>query len=111
MARVRGDDTARLDPRRRHLARRRGGRRLDAGGCHRRLGEEWDAELVARGARIFSTQLAANVTPVDRLAEDGRLPEREGLEPAERLDVAAGLCDIAADELRSRRESGLGGDR
>ena len=62
------------------------------------------------GAGVLGPELAADVAAVDRLAEDGRLPECERLEPGERLDIAAALLDVAVDELGTRGEAGLGGD-
>jgi hypothetical protein len=49
------------------------------------IGEERHALLEPCGARVLGAELAAEIATVDRLAEDRRLPERECLEPAERL--------------------------
>src|SRR2546430_16896367 len=59
---------------------------------------------------VVRRQLAAYVATVDRLAEDGRFPERQCLEPRERLDVAAASARISLDELRARREAVQRGD-
>ena len=76
-----------------------------------RFGEVRHAPLEARSALVLGAELAPHVAAVDRLAEDGRLPERERLEPAKRLDVAAAARDVALDELLPRREAGQGGHR
>src|SRR4029077_16810213 len=66
--------------------------------------------LVGSRARVLGAELAPHVAAVDRLAEDGGLPERERLEPAERPDVPAAPYDIAPDELRFGREALERGD-
>ena len=71
----------------------------------RRFGEERHAFLEARSALVLGAELPAQEPSVDRLAEDRRLPERERLEPAERLDVAAASGHVALDQLRPRREA------
>src|ERR687892_3941 len=43
----------------------------------------------ASGALVLAPELPAHVPAVDRLAEDGRLPESEPLEPWQRIDVAS----------------------
>src|SRR5215218_3636908 len=77
----------------------------------RRLGEERHAELHPRGAVVLLAELAADVPAVDRLAEHSGLPQRERLEPRERLDAAAAALGVALDEVRLRREAGLGRHR
>ena len=47
--------------------------------------------LEERGACVLAAELAADEASVDRLTEHRRLPEREPLEPRERLD-ARGRC-------------------
>ena len=71
------------------------------------------ALLEAGRVRVLGGELAADEPAVDRLAEDGRLPERERLEPGERLDLAAALLDVALDELprgTGSRASAVTGD-
>src|SRR5712691_4154750 len=70
-----------------------------------RLGEERDARLETAPAGAVRRQLAGQIPPVDRLAEDGRLPERERLEPRQRLDVTAASTRVTLDELATRGEA------
>ncbi len=92
VARVGRDDDAHLDARRGDAAG--GGGRRGYGVRHPEsassaLSASRGRLLEDRGAGVLGAQLATDVAAVDRLAEDGRLPERERLEPGERLDVAA----------------------
>src|SRR5581483_7612157 len=77
----------------------------------RRLGKQRDALLEPRRAGVLLRQLAANEPAVDRLAEHRGLPERERLEPLERLDVAAALDGGAVGGLTPRGEPRQRGDR
>jgi hypothetical protein len=63
------------------------------------LGEQRDALGESLRTGIVGGQLATDIAPVDRLAEDGGLPERERLEPRERLDVAPARAYVSLDEL------------
>ena len=71
----------------------------------RRLGEQRHRVLEERGACVLAAELAADEASVDRFTEHCRLPERERLEPRERLHVAAAAFLVARDELRARRGS------
>src|SRR6188768_2604398 len=61
--------------------------------------------LERRGPPVLRAELAPCEAAVDCLAEDGRLPERERLEPAERPDPAPDSFLVARDELRLRRKA------
>ena len=71
----------------------------------RRRRERGHALLEQRGARVLCTELAAHVAPVDRLAEDRRLPQRERLEPRERAELTAAALRVPRDELGRATES------
>ena len=55
--------------------------------------------------RVVGRQFAAHVSPVDRLAEHSRLPERERLEPRQRFDVPAASRSRSARPVRCAWES------
>jgi len=59
--------------------------------------------LVDGCARVLGAELSADEAAVDRLAEHRRLPQRERLEPAERLDVAPSVPAIVTDDVESGR--------
>src|SRR3954469_5020939 len=71
---------------------------------------EQPGHAVAQGAGPRVVALAAPVAAVDCLAEDGRLPQRERLVPAQARDVAARPLRVSSDELVARREALGGGD-
>src|SRR5581483_12255202 len=70
-------------------------------------GEQRHRMLEHGRARVLGAELAADEAAVDRLAEDGGLPQRERLEPAERLDLASAPLAVPGDELGARREARL----
>src|SRR3954453_5423643 len=92
--------------------------RLVPGGCPRPGGDkrrplasgqevrardlEQPRHAVAQRARPRVVALAAQVAPVDRLAEDRRLPQPERLVPPQARDVAARAVGVAGDELVAR---------
>src|ERR671936_1619313 len=81
------------------------GARSFANRARRGLREQRHAFLEAGGPIVVGRELAAYVATVDRLAEDGRLPECERLEPAERLDVAPAAARISLDQLGPGRKA------
>ena len=65
----------------------------------RGLGEQWHTLLEPPRTMVVLRQLSAHVASVDRLAEHGGLPQRETLEPRQRLDFAAAAFGLARDQL------------
>src|SRR5262249_47366488 len=75
------------------------------------LCQERYSALEARRTGVLCGQLAADEPPVDRLAEDRSLPERQSLEPGERLDGETAPLDVALCELAPGGKALGGGDR
>ena len=68
-----------------------------------RLGEVGHTLFEARRALVLGAELAPHEAAVDRLAEDGSLPEGEPFEPVKVLDAATAARDVAFDELLGRK--------
>src|SRR4051812_36845694 len=72
---------------------------------------EQPRHAVAQPARPRVVALALEVAPVDRLAEDRRLPQGERLVPGEVRDVALRVLRVALSQLVAGREARLRRDR
>src|SRR3954449_1809437 len=72
---------------------------------------EQPRHAVAQPAGPGVVALALEVAPVDRLAEDRRLPQGESLVPGEVRDVALRVLRVALYQLLAGREARLRRDR